>query len=182
MVLETAGGHGRNPNGILGLLCREHFPGLVEYAGVTSPAYTFVHYAVAPDAVDRDGRQFNNKVERVKQELWVSLPRTILFNKSHLLHILEIMYGYIVFVCRISSGAMLDTRPGRMWCLRRAVRSSSWTCTTRRASRPSSLTTAPSLGEGEQEGRPNHVVDSGPVLAGKYKTLLLVLNMLIFFF
>ncbi|KAL5647207.1 hypothetical protein ACJX0J_041562, partial [Zea mays] len=70
MVLETAGGHGRNPNGILGLLCREHFPGLVEYAGVTSPAYTFDHYAVAPDAVDRDGRQFNNKAERVKQELW----------------------------------------------------------------------------------------------------------------
>jgi len=98
MVLETAGGHGRNPNGILGLLCREHFPGLVEYAGVTSPAYTFDHYAVAPDAVDRDGRQFNNKAERVKQELWVSLHRTILFNKSHLLHILEIMYGYIVFV------------------------------------------------------------------------------------
>ena len=51
MVLETAGGHDRNPNGILGLLCREHFPGLVEYAGVTSPAYTFDHYVVAPDAV-----------------------------------------------------------------------------------------------------------------------------------
>jgi hypothetical protein len=91
MVLETAGGHSRNPNGILGLLCREHFPGLVEYAGVTSPAYTFDHYAVTPDAVDRDDRQFNNKVERVKLELWVSLPRTILFNKSHLLHILEII-------------------------------------------------------------------------------------------
>jgi hypothetical protein len=182
MGLETAGGHGRNPNGILGLLCREHFPGLVEYAGVTSPANTFDHYAVAPDAVDRDGRQFNNKAERVKQELWVSLPRTILFNKLHLLHILEIMYGYIVFVCRISLDAMLDTRPGRMWCLLRAVRSSSWTCTTRHASRPSSLTTTPSLGEGEQEGRPNHVVDSGPVLVGTYKTLLLVLNMLIFIF
>jgi hypothetical protein len=26
-----------------------------------------------PDAVDRDGREFNNKAERVKQELWVSL-------------------------------------------------------------------------------------------------------------
>jgi hypothetical protein len=61
------------PNNILGLLCREHFPGLVEYAGVTGPAFTFDHYAVAPDAVDRDGREFNNKVERVKQELWVSL-------------------------------------------------------------------------------------------------------------
>jgi hypothetical protein len=81
------------------------------------PAYTFDHYAVAPDAVDRDGREFNNKAERVKQEMWVSLSRTILFNKSHLLHILEIMYAYIIFVCRISSDARLDTRPGRMWWL-----------------------------------------------------------------
>jgi len=72
-VLDNAGGHRRPPNNILGLLCREHFPGLVEYAGVTGPAFTFDHYAVAPDAVDRDGREFNNKAERVKQELWVSL-------------------------------------------------------------------------------------------------------------
>jgi hypothetical protein len=92
--------HGRNPNGILGLLCREHFPGLVEYAGMTGPAYIFDHYTVAPDAVDWDNREFNNKVEPVKQELWVP----------------------------------------------RAVRSSSWTCTTRHESRPSSATTALSLG------------------------------------
>jgi hypothetical protein len=100
-VVENAGGHGRNPNCILGLLCREHFPGLVEYAGVTGLAYTFDHYVVAPDALDQDGREFNNKAERVKQGLWVSLPRTILYNMSHSLHILEIMYGYIVFVCKI---------------------------------------------------------------------------------
>jgi hypothetical protein len=72
-VVENAGGHGRNPNGILSLLCREHLPRLVEYDGVTGPAYTFEHYVVAPDAVYRDGREFNNKVERLKQELWVSL-------------------------------------------------------------------------------------------------------------
>jgi hypothetical protein len=72
--VQNAGGHGRNPNGILGLLCREHFPRLVEYAGVMGPAYTFDHCAVAPDAVDRDDREFNNKAERVKQELWVILP------------------------------------------------------------------------------------------------------------
>jgi hypothetical protein len=54
-------------------------------------AYTFDHYIVAPNAVDQDGREFNNKVEQVKQELWVSLPLTILFNMSHSLHILEIM-------------------------------------------------------------------------------------------
>lgn len=66
------GSHTRSVNGIIGLLRREHYPGLVEYAGVWGPAYTFDHYAVAPDAEDRDGRVFNNKVERVKQELWVS--------------------------------------------------------------------------------------------------------------
>jgi hypothetical protein len=71
--VENAGGHDHNPNGILSLLCREHFPRLVEYAGVTGPAYTFDHYAVAPDVVDRDDREFNNKVKRVNQELWVSL-------------------------------------------------------------------------------------------------------------
>jgi hypothetical protein len=68
MVVENDGGHGRNLNGILGLLCREHFPGLVEYAGVTGLAYTFDHYVVAPNAVDWDDREFN-KAERVKQEL-----------------------------------------------------------------------------------------------------------------
>jgi hypothetical protein len=72
-VVENTGGHRRDPNGILGLLCREHFPGLLEYAEVTGPTYTFDHYAVAPDDVDRDGREFNNKAERVKQDLWVSL-------------------------------------------------------------------------------------------------------------
>jgi hypothetical protein len=71
--MENAWGHGRDPKGILGLLCREQFPGLVEYARVTGLAYTFDHYVVVPDAVDQDDREFNNKVERVKQELWVSL-------------------------------------------------------------------------------------------------------------
>jgi hypothetical protein len=46
---------------------------LDKYAGVTGTTFIFDHYAVAPDAVDRDGREFNNKAERVKQELWVSL-------------------------------------------------------------------------------------------------------------
>jgi hypothetical protein len=64
--------HKPSVNGILGLLCREHFSGLVEYSGVMKPAYTFDHYAAAPDAEDWDGKIFNNKAERVKQELWVS--------------------------------------------------------------------------------------------------------------
>ena len=58
-------------NGILGLLCRQHFPGIVTYASKTEPAYLFDHYTVA------------NKVARVKAEFWISLPRTTLLNTSH---------------------------------------------------------------------------------------------------
>ena len=72
--MENVEGHGHNPNGILGLLCRERFPRLVEYVRVMGPAYTFDHYTVAPDAVDRNDRESNNKAEWVKQELWVRLP------------------------------------------------------------------------------------------------------------
>jgi hypothetical protein len=63
-------GHGCSVNGILGLLCREHYPGLVQLAGKTEPAYTFDHFAATPDVT------YGNKAERVRRELWVSLPRT----------------------------------------------------------------------------------------------------------
>ena len=101
-------------NGILGLLCRKHFPGLVEYAGVTGPAYSFDHYATALDAEDLLSRRFNNKAQRVKQELWVCFPRTTLLDTSYSLDFLEIMNVYIVFVCRTSLHARKDMRPGRM--------------------------------------------------------------------
>jgi hypothetical protein len=99
MVVENAGGHKRNPNGIVDLLVREHFPRIVEYGGHSTLTYSFDHYVVTPKAaVDRDNREFNNKVERVKQELWVGFPHTILFNMSHSLCIFEIMYRYIMFI------------------------------------------------------------------------------------
>jgi hypothetical protein len=63
--VENARGHKRNPNGILGLLCRKNFPGLIEYAKMTGPVYSFDHYIVAPDAIDRDGKELFNKVEQV---------------------------------------------------------------------------------------------------------------------
>jgi hypothetical protein len=46
---EFVEGHDRKPNGILGLLCREHYPHIVQYAGKTEPAYTFDHYTLASD-------------------------------------------------------------------------------------------------------------------------------------
>ena len=70
-------GSARLVNGILGLLCRQHFPGIVTYASKTEPAYSFDHYAVANDV------EYPNKAAWVKAEFWVSLPRTTLLNTSH---------------------------------------------------------------------------------------------------
>jgi hypothetical protein len=66
MIVENAGDHKCNSNDILNLLVREHFPRIVEYSEQSSPAYSFNHYVVAPDAVDQDDMEFNNKAERVK--------------------------------------------------------------------------------------------------------------------
>jgi len=73
----VSGGSARLVNDIMGLLCRQHFPGIVTYASKTEPAYSFDHYAVASDA------EYPNKAARVKAEFWVSLPRTTLLNTSH---------------------------------------------------------------------------------------------------
>jgi len=67
----SGGAHKRKVNGILGLLCRQHFPGLVHYQGRYEPAWTWDHYIAANnDQLDRSGRAFENKAERVKGELW----------------------------------------------------------------------------------------------------------------
>ena len=67
----SGGAHNRKPNGILGALCREHFPGLMEHAGVR-----------VVDADDREGRNFGTKARRVVGELWVSNRGTTLVNIS----------------------------------------------------------------------------------------------------
>ena len=75
--MVVSGDSARLVNSILGLLCRQHFLGIVTYASKTEPAYSFDHYAIAFDA------EYPNKVARVKAEFWVSLPRTTLLNTSH---------------------------------------------------------------------------------------------------
>nr|TKW09369.1 hypothetical protein SEVIR_6G090100v2 [Setaria viridis] len=69
-VGTNGGDHNHKANGILGLLCRVHFPGLVAYAGQQQPAYTWDHYIAAPDVPDRQQRRFPNIAERVKAKLW----------------------------------------------------------------------------------------------------------------
>ena len=79
-MLVEEGIEARNVNGILGLLCREHFPGLVWTSEDEDPEVpSFDHYAlVATDAPHR------NLADRVILELWVSL------NSLHSLDILQI--------------------------------------------------------------------------------------------
>ena len=86
------GAHKRLPNGILGLLCREHFPGLVRYTEALEPTYTYEHYVAAPDAEDEMGRTYESVAERVMCEFWVSLPPTTLLNTLHSLEFLEPVY------------------------------------------------------------------------------------------
>ena len=75
--MVVSGGSARLVNGILGLLCRQHFPRIVTYTSKTELVYSFDHYVVAIDA------EYPNKAARVKAEFWVSLPRTTLLNTSH---------------------------------------------------------------------------------------------------
>ena len=44
--------HKRLPNGILGLLCRQHFPGMVALGESMEPAYTWEHYVACPVMTD----------------------------------------------------------------------------------------------------------------------------------
>ena len=77
------GDHARHVNGILGLLIKEKFPGLVQFGRTIEPAYMWAHYAAVPDTPHRDGKVFADKTQRVKAKLWVSLSRTTLLNTSY---------------------------------------------------------------------------------------------------
>ena len=68
------------------------------------------HYAHAPDQLDRENRCFDNKAERVKAELWVSISRNTLLNTSHSFDIFLKIIGYIMVICRISTGVTRDMR------------------------------------------------------------------------
>ncbi|TVU40618.1 hypothetical protein EJB05_14087, partial [Eragrostis curvula] len=65
------GDHKRLPAGILGLLCRRHFPGMVPLSdGGEEPALTWAHYKRVADVPDEGGRDFRTVADRVVGELW----------------------------------------------------------------------------------------------------------------
>ena len=61
------GAHKHMPNDILGLLCKLHFPGLMEISGTEQPASSWEHHITAEDV------QHRSKGNRVLTELWVSV-------------------------------------------------------------------------------------------------------------
>ena len=84
-MLVEEGVPARNVNGILGLLCREHFPGLVWTSEDEDPEIpSFDHYALFPAAGHL------NLADQVLTELWVSLSRSTALNSLHSFDILEI--------------------------------------------------------------------------------------------
>jgi hypothetical protein len=86
--IVALGTHDRLPSGILGLLCKMHFLGIVEYAGTWEPAYTFDRYAATLDLPDWLSREFRNMGQRVVKELFVRLHCTTLLITSHSFDIL----------------------------------------------------------------------------------------------
>jgi hypothetical protein len=90
--LVVTGAKACKVNGILGCLCRLHYPGLVDMGdGQLEPATTFSHYALAADAEDRNRNKYSHKAERVVRELRVSLSRTTFLSTSYSLGILLII-------------------------------------------------------------------------------------------
>ena len=98
---------------ILGLLCKLHYPGCMQIASQLQPTSAWEHYITADDGLNREGRIYLNKAERVLHELWVSLSGTTFVNASHSLDILEIITENIASICRISIDARRDMRTGR---------------------------------------------------------------------
>ena len=73
-----------NMNGILGLLLKNHFPGLVDVGGGRRrPPQTLDHFALVPNQGTLHGRTYMNVVEHMRAELWVSFSRTTLLNTLH---------------------------------------------------------------------------------------------------
>jgi hypothetical protein len=107
----------------VGCLCRKHFPGLVYLKeGRWEPAWSWDRYKL-----DSDDKQ-DNKQERVLAD-FLGKCLTMKLNTSPPLvkSFIEIMNGYIVFVCRSTSRPKKVERPWRIKRHTEPVRSTSVT-------------------------------------------------------
>jgi hypothetical protein len=64
-------GDRRNSNGVVIVLLKEFFPGLITFIGRTEPPWTWKHYVAAPDTPDQDGVEYDNCLARVEETFWV---------------------------------------------------------------------------------------------------------------
>ncbi|KAE8784566.1 hypothetical protein D1007_41799 [Hordeum vulgare] len=61
----------RQPNTIIGCLCRRHYPGLVSIGdGEEEPTWSWEHWKRARDTKDKWGREYRNAAERVVNGFW----------------------------------------------------------------------------------------------------------------
>ena len=74
------------------------YPGYMEIAGVLQPASSWEHHIAAMDTPDTESMVYENKAQRVLNELWVSLHGTTFMNKSYSLDIFEIMTLFSFFL------------------------------------------------------------------------------------
>jgi len=116
-------------NGILGLLCKTHFPGLVRYAAKLEPAFTFAHYEAAPNV------EAGNKALLIIREFWVVYLALHGSIQRIDLTYFEITNRYNV--CRSTTNLRRDFRARRTWWLPELAENEWWTSITRRVSRPS---------------------------------------------
>ena len=52
MIVVLGAAHNRMANGIPGLLCKRHYPGAMDIAGVRQLASSWEHYIAVPDSPD----------------------------------------------------------------------------------------------------------------------------------
>lgn len=59
----------RVPNGVIGCIVRDRYPGMVKYKGTDQHAENWKHYAVAPDPLGEK----ENLLERINADFWASI-------------------------------------------------------------------------------------------------------------
>lgn len=72
---------GRLPNGILGVLIREAFPGIIKYKERDEPAWHWQQYDFAEDTSDEGTVRFDS-AKQVEECFWVSLIPSVYYHIS----------------------------------------------------------------------------------------------------
>lgn len=95
------GGNIRVPTGILTVLIKHFFPGIVNFKGRDEPAWSWKHYRIAPD--DPESAILNrlpSRLHRVEEDFWVCFRALPSPNMKYTMHFIVssvfIVYGQFV--------------------------------------------------------------------------------------